>query len=109
LGDRVSVEGSISSTVASDGYAFVRSDTGETYRIWCEDLTLVEQPKRKLRVGSVWECNASQRYVYLGKDRFSGWGPHETIGRDQLTIDSDPQYWREVPVEELEQEAADGS
>lgn len=113
VGDRVSVEGVVAKATGKDGHAWVDSSTGERYRIWHEDLTLVERPKRKLRVGSVWErpctdggevcaCGKSDRYLWTGVTFVSPNG--DNYSRESRDFDKHPNYWREVPVEELEAE-----
>lgn len=106
VGDRVSVEGIV--TQELDTGAYVKIDYPQPIHHFFPTgaLTLIERPKRKLRVGSVWECNGAQRYVYLGKDMFSAWLPNEpNVERSRITLDETPDLWREVPVAELESEA----
>ena len=106
VGDRVSVEGVVTSTETDFETAMVRVKSGGEVSLYLSDLTLVERPKRKLRVGSVWEHNGSCRYVYLGDGWFSDWRPDRAnVARVELNIDTSPALWREVPVEELEAEA----
>ena len=105
VGDRVSVEGVITYINERGTAAEVEGSSGGRSDIVMADLTLVERPKRKLRVGSVWEHNGSCRYVYLGDDWFSDWRPDRaTVARVELNIDTSPALWREVPVEELARE-----
>ena len=111
VGDRVSVEGVVTNLWpdSKEGpMSMVRllgekADTAS--ELWVEDcaLTLIERPRRKLRVGSVWECVNGQRYVAVTNDWFAG--ADARIHRAQLSFDEEPESWREVPVEELEREA----
>jgi hypothetical protein len=83
--------------------------------MWCppEMVTLIERPPRKLRVGSVWERISPtigkeyDRYVWTGLTFVS---PHgDRYDRETRDFDTHPELWHEVPVEELEREAAGGS
>ena len=119
VGDRVSVEGVVTQLwpdAKPKPMALVSMDR-ESYDIpadyWIQDqaLTLVERPKRKLRVGSVWECADAEmpnvRYTVVAPDMFVFTHQHGPtfMRRDITSIDTHPQCWREVPVEELEREA----
>lgn len=69
-------------------------------------IELVERPRKKLRVGSVWQVGESGiRYTYLGEDLFGATTRQKVHERSSLTVDEEPDIWREVPVEELEREA----
>ncbi len=82
------------------------SDDVRTYEIWHGDLTLIERPRRKLRVGSVWQVGEyGPRYTYLGEDLFGATTRQKVHERSSLSFDTEPEIWREVPVEELEREA----
>ena len=112
VGDRVSVEGVVRAVDACDGW-FCVDPTGDdvrTYEVWHEDLTLIERPRRKLRVGSVWERRSSpssgrmyDRYIWTGVTFVAPNSDH--YPRETRDLDSNPELWREVPVEELEREA----
>lgn len=106
VGDRVSVEGVITEFEAPDVALVQVACSGPTV-IHVKSLTLVERPRRKLWVGSVWE-----RWGVLysvGKDE-DGYQQLVSL-RDGGILDisligvSHPDCWREVPVEELEREA----
>ena len=115
VGDRVSVEGVVTCTEmdfdAIRETAMVQVKSGGEVSLYLSDLTLVERPKRKLRVGSVWEYNYIGKKAWIvgqraGADLFvplNGLGA--ALLRSQTNFDTDPQDWREVPVEELEAEA----
>ena len=63
VGDRVRIEGVVTDVWpdSKDGPMSLIKILGETYELsnelWFQDLaiTLIERPRRKLRVGSVWE------------------------------------------------------
>ena len=104
VGDRVSVEGVILPN--SSRAVRVQTTDGVIFTAHPDSLTLVERPKRKLRVGSVWECVGRKRYVHIGKDMLTDWlCTDPPVHRSLTTIDERPDLWREVPVEELEREA----
>lgn len=85
----------------------VEYDDGTRAEYHTDYVELVERPKRKLRVGSVWECDGRARYVHIGKDMLTDWlCTDPPVHRSQTTIDELPDLWREVPVEELEREAS---
>ena len=74
-----------------------------------EELALVERPRKKLRVGSVWECalaGNTSRFVVVWGDKLACLDDGTITPRDVLTIDTKPAMWCEVPVEELEREAS---
>ena len=115
VGDRVRT---IVGTVAAAPSCFkvaVDYGDGSGLAIYHTDyVELVERPKRKLRVGSVWERESiyagnicKDRYVWTGVTFVSPNG--DAYPRETRDFDTAPDRWREVPVEELEQEAADGS
>lgn len=104
VGDRVSVEGVV--TYINGAYAEVEGVSGGRSDVVMADLTLIERPRRKLRVGSVWQRDSSarpvQRFAWTGGD-FVGCPGAFVVGRGDF--DSHPERWHEVPVEELEREA----
>ena len=118
IGDRVSIAGVVTQLwpdAKPCPLTLVRinneSSCDDITDLWFEDtsITLVERPRPKLRVGSVWE-RWGIRYV-VGTD---------SEGHRQLVnlatggiaevglICASPDVWREVPVEELEREAQRG-
>lgn len=108
VGDRVSVEGVVEKVGSGDYHIRLNSPAkGAKAWFYASAMTLVERPKRKLRVGSVWECDGRQRYVHIGKDMLTDWLCSDPpVHRSRTTIDETPDLWREVPVEELEREAS---
>ena len=110
VGDRVSVEGVVRK-IGSLSIECHIPGTSDRFYATPANLTLVERPKRKLRVGSVWERINRYRYVAVGLDQLVlvptvvSLTPPTPEHRSALGFDTDPQYWREVPVEELEAEA----
>lgn len=109
VGDRVSVEGVV--TERFDHWVQFRTGSGTLMQVMPDDVTLIERPRRKLRVGSVWECSDEEmptvRYTVIAPDLFVFTHKHGPtfMRRDITSIDSHPQDWREVPVEELAREA----
>lgn len=114
VGDRVSVVGVVTHLWpdAKPGPLVliqVKGDEDDESELWfsTKSLTLVERPKRKLRVGSVWKCiGVDTVYHALSDDLFVWYGDdlehRGFVRREEISFDSDPQFWREVPVEELE-------
>ena len=109
VGDRVSVEGVVEQVGAGDCKVRLNSPSSAA-KVWFynTNVTLIERPRRKLRVGSVWErsnalARSSHRYVWTGKTFVSPSGDH--YARETRDLDSNPELWREVPVEELAREA----
>ena len=104
VGDRVSVEGVVTQALDTGAYVHLNYPQPINHFFPTECITLVERPKRKLRVGSVWEHPAHGRYVVVPDD-YSG---RVLRGLDQgviMPITWLSDSWREVPVEELEREA----
>lgn len=116
VGDEVSVGGTVTAIV-EPGYIRLITPVGTLIQVEPEELTLVERPKRKLRVGSVWEYTGPTghaRWLVLDDQTLIKLTPPKGIGaqvgdqvpRSEVTIDYSPDFWREVPVEELEREAS---
>lgn len=116
VGDRVSVEGVVESIDAHPSGCVVRFSNLHALWVSSRDLTLFERPKRKLRVGSVWEYTGPTghaRWLVLDDQTLIKLTPPKCVGaqvgdqvpRSEVTIDYSPDFWREVPVEELEREA----
>lgn len=111
VGDRVRMDGVVT-TVREGGMIEVHPDGCDPgWYFPSEIFTLIERPRRKLRVGSVWEVigDMDERYVVAGyvngvENFLSLWSGDE-YGRNELTFDTEPHRWREVPVEQLEREA----
>jgi hypothetical protein len=70
-----------------------------------ESLTLIERPRKKLRVGSVWERWGVRWVVGFDEDGRQLVNLASGGIADVGLIDASPDAWREVPVEELEREA----
>ena len=122
VGDRVSVEGVVTQLWpdAKPGPLTLVRVVGEGYEddseLWFADqaLTLVDRPRRKLRVGSVWERRNQQgdhRWMVVDDEYVICLRKGRSGHREKLAIDrfddalGDPTVWREVPVEDLEAEA----
>ena len=114
VGDRVSVEGVVTQALDTGAYVHLNYPQPINHFFPTECITLVERPRRKLRVGSVWEractdgkrvcsCGKADRYVWTGVTFVSPNG--DNYARETRDIDTWPDVWREVPVEELAREA----
>lgn len=117
VGDEVSVRGTVTAIIGREHprIQFI-TPVGTLIGVEQEDLTLVERPRKKLRVGSVWEQNGPTghfRWLVQDNETLIKLTPPKSLGakvgehvlRRELTIDHLPERWREVPVEELEREA----
>ena len=109
VGDRVSVEGVVTAVIGTQIVVHPDRSPMGGYYFRPDALTLVERPKRKLRVGSVWERGAADDHSRTSRFIWSGDGFIDKYGvihpRGFWDFNSVRDNWREVPVEELEREA----
>jgi len=117
IGDRVSIEGVVTQLwpdTKPGPLTLVRINNescDDITEMWFEDtsITLVERPRPKLRVGSVWE-RWGIRYV-VGTDS-EGHRQLVNLADGGIAVGlphTSGEVWREVPVEELEREAQRGA
>lgn len=117
VGDQVSIGGTVTAIIGRERlFIQLITPVGNLLQVDPEELALVERPRKKLRVGSVWEYTGPTghaRWLVLDDQTLIKLTPPKSIGaqvgdqvpRSEVTIDYSPDFWREVPVEELEREA----
>jgi hypothetical protein len=113
VGDRVSVEGVLQRRISVKSenpcgdpvWEILLQGVESAAWMYASNFTLVERPKRNLRVGSVWERWGVRWVVGFDEDGRQLVNLASGGIADVGLIDASPDAWREVPVEELEREA----
>lgn len=106
VGDQVSIGGTVTAIIGRERlFIQLITPVGNLLQVDPEELALVERPRKKLRVGSVWE----RWGVYWAVGTNQDGDQHLVRLSDGARVEIDliaPSEWREVPVEELEREAS---
>ncbi len=114
VGDQVSIGGTVTAIIGRERlFIQLITPVGNLLQVDPEELALVERPRKKLRVGSVWERRERPdgRWMVVDDEfviclRVGRNGHRKKIARSRFDALGDPTVWREVPVEELEREAS---